>query len=102
MGRIAKNRLGSKGYLFLTSCFMGLGLQPTIEAAEEISSQSDAENPQELEAPDLEFLEFLGKFETEAGEWIGPESLLSEGFQELLEASSGSDNNSNTTQNGND
>ena len=51
---------------------MGLGLQPTIEAAEEISSQSDAENPQELEAPDLEFLEFLGQFETEAGEWIGP------------------------------
>ena len=81
---------------------MALGLPSAIEAAEEISNQSDAENPQEQEAPDLEFLEFLGQFETEAGEWIGPESLLSEGFQELLEASSSADNNSNTIQNGND
>ncbi|MEX0962634.1 MAG: hypothetical protein WDZ52_01145 [Pseudohongiellaceae bacterium] len=46
-----------------------------------------AENEQEEAAPDLEFLEFLGQFETDAGEWIDPESLQAEEFIGLLDAS---------------
>ena len=35
-----------------------------------------AENLQNDAAPDLEFLEFLGQFETDSGEWIDPDSLI--------------------------
>ncbi len=34
--------------------------------------------------PDLEFLEFLGQFETDDGLWIDPGSLLAEEFDDLL------------------
>ena len=34
--------------------------------------------------PDLEFLEFLGQFETDDGQWIDPGSLLAEEFDDLL------------------
>lgn len=60
-----------------------------------ISSAVAAENEQSEEAPDLEFLEFLGQFETDAGEWIDPDSLLTEEFTELLEASNESDPSGN-------
>jgi len=51
------------------------------------SNSYAAENEQSEMAPDLEFLEFLGQFETDAGEWIDPDSLLTEEFAELLDAS---------------
>ena len=58
-----------------------LGSVSNAFAAEEDS------NPEEiLEVPSLEFLEFLGSFETDEGEWIDPESLMMEEFGELLEA----------------
>lgn len=44
-----------------------------------------AENELEEAGPDLEFLEFLGQFETDTGEWIEPNSLLGEGIFELLD-----------------
>jgi hypothetical protein len=58
-----------------------------------------AENEQSEDAPDLGFLEFLGQFETDAGEWIDPSSLLTEEFTELLDASTeaNSDDNSSNT-----
>lgn len=34
-----------------------------------------APTEQEKETPDLEFLEFLGEWETEDGDWIDPEDL---------------------------
>lgn len=51
------------------------------------SSAIAAQDEQNESASDLEFLEFLGQFETDAGEWINPDSLLTEEFTELLEAS---------------
>lgn len=58
-----------------------IGSVSTAFAAEEES------NPEEiLEVPSLEFLEFLGSFETDEGEWIDPESLMTEEFNELLQA----------------
>jgi len=58
-----------------------------------------AENEQSEDAADLEFLEFLGQFETDAGEWIDPDSLLTEEFTELLDASTeaNSDDDSSNT-----
>jgi len=36
--------------------------------------------------PDLEFLEFLGSFETHSGDWIDPTELMLPEFQELLDS----------------
>lgn len=51
------------------------------------SSGFAAEEEQTEELPDLEFLEFLGRFETDSGEWMDPDSLLTEEFTELLDVS---------------
>jgi len=49
-------------------------------------AEEETDTSEELEVPSLEFLEFLGSFETDEGEWIDPESLMSEEFTELLQA----------------
>jgi hypothetical protein len=36
--------------------------------------------------PNLEFLEFLGSFESDAGNWIDPGSLITEDFGDFLNA----------------
>ncbi len=48
------------------------------------SNAAGAEDEQALQVPDLELLEFLGSFQTDNGEWIEPESLLTGEFAELL------------------
>ena len=63
-----------------------------------LSNTYAAEIEQSEDAPDLEFLEFLGQFETDAGEWIDPDSLLTEEFTELLETSTEA-NSSNDSSN---
>lgn len=55
------------------------------------SSSYAAEDEQGNALPDLEFLEFLGQFETDAGEWIDPDSLQTEELSELLELSAAAD-----------
>ena len=52
-----------------------------------------AQDEQNESAPDLEF---LGQFETNSGEWIDPDSLLTEGFTELLEASAEANSDDNS------
>ncbi len=47
-----------------------------------------AENELSLQVPDLELLEFLGSFQTDNGQWIEPESLLTGEFAELLNLAS--------------
>jgi hypothetical protein len=73
-----------------------LGLISTAQAAEN-------ENKTETESslPDLEFLEFLGQFETDNGEWINPASLMTEEFELLLEAAIRAGQNENSNDNGN-
>jgi len=61
-----------------------------------------AENEQNEDVPDLGFLEFLGQFETDAGEWIDPDSLLTEEFTELLDASTGADSGDNSSNDSSD
>lgn len=58
-----------------------------------------AENAQNEATPDLGFLEFLGQFETDAGEWIDPDSLLTEEFTELLDASADASSDGNLPNN---
>lgn len=36
--------------------------------------------------PSLEFLEFLGSFETDSGDWINPGELMQPDFEQLLES----------------
>ena len=56
-----------------------------------LSNTYAAENEQSEDVPDLEFLDFLGQFETDADEWINPDSLLTEEFTVLPEASTEAD-----------
>ena len=81
--------------------FIGLWLLamlgPAYSAEQELVGSGNAE------MPDLEFLEFLGSFETDEGEWIDPASLLAEEFSTLFDAAVAADTNStdNNTTNGN-
>jgi hypothetical protein len=61
----------------ITACLLGF-----LSAAQ--AAENEHTNQQN---PDLAFLEFLGQFETDSGEWIDPGSLLTEEFGELLDAS---------------
>jgi len=61
-----------------------------------LSNTVAAENEQSEDVPDLEFLEFLGQFETDSGEWIDPDSLLTEEFTDLLEASTEADSSNDS------
>lgn len=58
-----------------------------------MGAENEHINQQDSALPDLEFLEFLGQFETDSGQWIDPNSLLSEEFGELLDAASNSNSN---------
>ena len=51
-----------------------------------IAAEEDSNSEINTEVPSFEFLEFLGSFETDEGEWIDLDSLMSEEFVELLEA----------------
>lgn len=42
-------------------------------------------NEQQITMPSMDFLEFLGEWETEQGEWIDPESLEDNEIEKLLE-----------------
>ncbi len=69
-----------------------LGLISTTHGAEEEHGPEAS-----LQLPDLEFLEFLGQFETDEGEWIGPSILMAEDFTLLLNAAVNPNPNSNNT-----
>ena len=58
-----------------------LSLFSAAHGAEEEQNDEDGSG-----LPDLEFLEFLGQFETDAGEWIDPASLMTAQFNQLLNA----------------
>ena len=42
-------------------------------------------NDEQQIIPDMDFLEFLGEWETEQGEWIDPETLDDNEIEKLLE-----------------
>ncbi len=64
--------------------FLGLLLLGMLSAGYGAEQETDGvEGPV---MPDLEFLEFLGQFETDEGEWIDPGSLLTKEFTDLLDA----------------
>jgi len=47
---------------------------------------SAAQETQDSGLPSLEFLEFLGSFETDSGQWIDPVELMQPDFAQLLES----------------
>jgi len=76
---------------YLLSLLLGIGCGPLLLA------QDQAETPiapsvdallglVQDDAPSIEFLEFLGQWETQEGEWIAPEDLANEEFAQLLES----------------
>ena len=60
-----------KTHLWSTVLLLGLLSSPAL-AQEPGQAGGSQEN---IETPSLEFLEFLGDWETEDGEWIDPEEL---------------------------
>ena len=60
-----------KGPLWSLLLLLGLLSAPAM-AQDPDQARKNAEN---TEAPSLEFLEFLGDWETDDGEWIDPEEL---------------------------
>jgi hypothetical protein len=60
-----------KTYLLSTVLLLGLLSSPAL-AQEPGQVGASQEN---IETPSLEFLEFLGDWETDDGEWIDPEEL---------------------------
>lgn len=75
-------------------CLLGL-----ISTAQAVENETNTETESSL--PDLEFLEFLGQFETDNGEWINPASLMTEDFEILLEAAIRAGQNENSNDNAN-
>lgn len=59
----------------LWSALLLLGLLNSPAWAQESGQVRQAMPPEEAERPSLEFLEFLGDWETDDGEWIDPEEL---------------------------
>ena len=74
-----------------------LGLISTVQGADNETGTSTEPN-----LPDLEFLEFLGQFETDNGEWVAPGMLMAEEFEVLLEAAIRAEQNENSNENRND
>jgi len=88
--RFRKNRFGLNRAL-LTACTLSFlapvyGVGNSVGNSAGNSAENEVESSDSSSATDLEFLEFLGLFETESGQWIDPDSLLSEEFGELLDA----------------
>lgn len=54
------------------------------DSSSDVGSENNTGSSAEL--PDLEFLEFLGSWETDSGEWVDPTLFLEEEMQELLES----------------
>lgn len=60
---------------------LALGMvAPVIHAANNDSADT------QTNLPSLEFLEFLGQWETDEGEWLPPEQLVDGEFVQLLDA----------------
>ena len=60
-----------------------LSLLASGAKAAEDNSETE-QNGQSSNSPDMEFLEFLGSFETDSGDWIDPTELLQVEFEQLL------------------
>jgi len=74
----------------LLSLLLGIGCGPQLLAQEQavppLAPPADVQwGVVQEEVPSIEFLEFLGQWETEEGEWIAPEDLADEEFAQLLD-----------------
>lgn len=72
------------------STLLGVGVSSQQAAAVDAAQAPEQATPPSAgaeadgEPPSLEFLEFLGQWETDEGEWISPEDLANEDFVELI------------------
>ena len=74
------NSTGNSGLARLALLLIANTLMTTIANAAEEEGNTQTEPL----VPDIELLEFLGTFQTESGEWIDPEMLLNDDFDELF------------------
>lgn len=76
------------GRALILLTLLGLGVTSQQVMAADATPEQAATPPTGVEVeedpPSLEFLEFLGRWETDDGEWISPEDLANEDFVELI------------------
>lgn len=73
-----------------------IGLLTSGAQAAENTTGNEAEQ-HHVEMPDLELLEFLASFETDAGEWIDPIVFLDKEFEQLLSEAESQNNKQTDT-----
>ena len=66
-------------------CTAASGAQDNGQDPDAEEEENNAAEQSPLEVPDLEFIEFLGQFESDAGEWIAPGNLMMDEFDNFLE-----------------
>lgn len=93
MKKIVRNS-GSLKIAMTLMLITGIASSARAEAAED--DPGEQEGPM---MPDIELLEFLGSFQTDSGEWIDPNSLLSEDFDEFLNLAARMDELANNAEN---
>lgn len=72
-----------------------------ISMASTVARAAEDEVAQE-QMPDLQFLEFLGQWETDEGEWIPPDQLADGEFAQLLDAAAQNPPENDSTDDDND
>ncbi len=58
-----------------------------------ISSTGQAQTAEDEEEISIEFLEFLSEWETDFGDWVGPENFEDDSFDQLYENDTEEDDN---------
>ena len=76
---------GSKMMFYRVSTCLWILIFSTSSSFAEAQNNSDS-------LPSMEFLEYLGEWETDEGDWIEPEYLDNEEFGKLIEATIETDN----------
>lgn len=93
----SRNKRIPSGLTLLTMALLG---NMQIDGYTAHAAEAAAESQEAPLLPDIELLEFLGSFQTDNGEWIAPESLLGEEFEELFDLADRMDQISNSENNG--
>lgn len=78
---------------------LGLALLSLLGHCQDLNAaEEESDNNGQL-IPDIELLEFIGSFQTDSGEWIEPDSLLTDEFVELLDLAARMDSAQNSNNN---
>lgn len=88
--------------LLNTSFYSTLFSVYLIASSQQVRAAENNGDSSTSDRPELEFLEFLGQFETDQGDWVPPNVLMMEEFETLLEAAANDETEPQVNSNGTD